>query len=97
MTDLGTLPGFSSTTAFHINEAGQIVGGADNFVPSNDTLDTGETNSLPIEHAFLWDNGHMSDMNDPLNEFTATQANDINNKGEIVGTMTLRRSKLRGI
>src|SRR5207302_4587432 len=43
MTDLGTLPGDTSSSAAAINDRGQIVG----------------TSGFPGEHAFLFDNGVM--------------------------------------
>ena len=46
MTDLGTLPGDTSSSAAAINDRGQIVG----------------TSGFPGEHAFLFDNGVMIDL-----------------------------------
>jgi probable HAF family extracellular repeat protein len=45
MTDLGTLPGGTSSSATALNDAGQIVGWS-------------ETDGA--RRAFLWENGHMS-------------------------------------
>ncbi len=74
MTDLGTLGG-SSSLAKGINEAGQIVGMA--------KTSTGE------EHAFLWENDTMVDLNVLLSVNSGWNslmvANAINNKGQIVG------------
>ena len=51
MTDLGTLLGPDFSSAFGINDAGQVVGSSSAFSP--DTL-----------HAFLYSNGQMTDIND---------------------------------
>lgn len=73
MNDLGTLPGGTYSSAWGINNAGQVVGESD--VP---TLD----NSI-IHHAFVYQNGVMTDLS-PLSIWTA-RANDINNNGDVVG------------
>jgi len=65
MIDLGTLGG-SESTAYGINDAGQIVGNSDA--------------SSGLEHAFLWDDGEMTDLG-----FEGS-AHDINNAGQVVGS-----------
>ena len=70
---LGTLGG-STSHAFDINDAGQIVG-------------TARTTN-EVDHAVLWENGATTDLNDtiPANsgwELRSTRA--INNRGEILG------------
>lgn len=69
LTDLGVLPGFMDVRAAAINNHGQIVGWCET------------TNN--IAHAFLWDNGRMTD----LGTFGGSKslAEGINNSGEIVG------------
>jgi probable HAF family extracellular repeat protein len=76
-TDLGALGGqFDSSGALGINDSGQIVG----------TASIGNTGSCPpmcigVEnHAFLYSNGHMSDLG-------IGTALSINNHGEVVGSM----------
>lgn len=76
-TSLGTLGGTHSS-AYGINNAGQIVGRS-RFNPT-----------LTERHGFLWQNGTMSDLNNliPANSgFVLEVADDINNRGQIVGTM----------
>ena len=76
MTDLGTLGGlFSYATA--INDAGAIVGSAGTGVlwPSGHF----------VPHAFLFIDGVMQDLGAFGGEFAASLANDINNRGQIVG------------
>ena len=68
--DLGTLGGTRSA-AFGIDPAGRVVGGSDRA--------TGEP------HAFLWENGVMTDLNIPGN---ASTARSINATGQVVGTVS---------
>lgn len=73
ISDLGTLGGKQSAAAA-INERGQIVGTSDTRAKYK--------NGNPIEHAFLWQNGKMTD----LGSFGASSsAADINERGQIVG------------
>jgi probable HAF family extracellular repeat protein len=78
MTDLGTLgTGTGTTTEVRaINERGQVVG--------TSRLDDGS------QHAFLWDDGEMVDLHTATPEAEASAAVDINDKGEIVGTVDQR-------
>lgn len=69
MIDLGTLGGLSSS-AFGINEAGQIFG--------NGLTASGES------HSFVWDKGIMTDLG-TLAPSNSTFARDINDRGQIVG------------
>ena len=69
VTDLGTLGGKESSAAA-INDRGQVVGQSD-------------TKTKGVWHAFLWQNGKMTD----LGSFTGnSEANDINERGQVVGT-----------
>ncbi len=68
--DLGTLGGTRSA-AFGIDPAGRVVGRSDRA--------TGEP------HAFLWENGVMTDLNIPGN---ASTARSINAAGQVVGTVS---------
>jgi len=78
-TDLGGLGGqFDSSGALGLNDAGQIVG----------TASIGNNGSCPPtctgvdNHAFLYSNGHMSDLG-----IGSGAALSINNIGEVVGSM----------
>jgi probable HAF family extracellular repeat protein len=83
MLDLGTLvPGGSIgvSIAYGINDSGVIVGGSA-FRP-----DTG------IQHAFMWQNGHMTDLGTIIPEtvgYTYSVAYHINKHGQIVGFSNL--------
>lgn len=81
MQDLGTLGGEYST-AFGINNSGQVVGWAD-------LAGEGREDCVPdsllcgTEHAFLWENGVMTDLG-TLGGIVS-QARAINDAGQIVG------------
>ncbi len=74
MQDLGLLSGGTASNALGINSAGVVVGKAD-------------TNG--VVHAFIWDSVHgMRDLNTLIpagSGFTLTQAEAINDKGQITG------------
>jgi probable HAF family extracellular repeat protein len=72
-------PGAKSTGAYGINDRGQIVGG---FCPHS-TVCAG-TILNPTAHAFLDDHGTFTKLDYPGS--FETQANAINNAGQIVGT-----------
>ena len=77
LTDLGTLGGVNSR-AFGINNVDQIVGESDT--------------SNGMNHAFLWESGTMTDLNDllPANSgWELNDARDINEDGAIVGSATI--------
>jgi probable HAF family extracellular repeat protein len=70
MTDLGTLGGIFSSAAA-INDRGQVVGYA-------------STPEFRVDHAFLYSSGVMMDLG-TLGGGTFSEANDINNLGQVVG------------
>jgi probable HAF family extracellular repeat protein len=76
MQDLGTLGGLFSSAA-SINEAGKVVGEASTSI------------ELPgghfVAHAFQYADGSMQDLGAFGGAPAASQANDINNRGQIVG------------
>jgi probable HAF family extracellular repeat protein len=78
MHDLGTLGGqFAYAYAYGINNSGLVVGVAE--------TDTGPTGN----HAFFYSGGVMTDLNDLLSSgsgWELTEAQAINNSGQIVGT-----------
>jgi probable HAF family extracellular repeat protein len=85
MTDLGKLPGEAVSIAESINDSGQVVGYATN---------AGTGGAVPVEpdHAFLDENGVMTDLNSllPANSgWVLNTATSIDNSGEIVGMGTL--------
>lgn len=74
ITDLGTLPGGTSSTAIAVNQAGQVVG--------DSTYD-----GLGTEHAFLYSNGTMTDLGTlDAGPYGNSFANAINSSGQIVGS-----------
>jgi probable HAF family extracellular repeat protein len=70
VTDLGTLPGGTSSIARSINNHNQVVG---------------ESVVDGADHAFVWDNGQMEALGDLLVPFGFSFARGINNRGQIVG------------
>ena len=78
MSDLGTLEGLPCSAAFAINSGGQIVGSANDCVS--------------VEHAFLWQDGHMIDLNvfvPPDYGLLLEEADFINDRGDIIGYAAL--------
>jgi len=85
--NLGTLPGNSCSLTDAINIRGQIVGGSGfddaAFFPACTDL---------VEHAVLWQNGQILDLNTfvpPGSDLTLNEAVFINDSGEIAGFGTL--------
>src|SRR3982751_5905934 len=68
--DLGTLPGYSNSYGFAINNAGQVTGS------SYDPISGG--------HAFLYSNGQMADLGTLGG--SSSGASGINNAGQVVGS-----------
>jgi probable HAF family extracellular repeat protein len=71
VTDLGTLPGTTSSQAMSINLGGEIVGAS-------------STQADGVAHGWIWRNGEMTDLGLPPgeSEFLPTAINDI---GQVVG------------
>ena len=79
ITNLRTLPGDFAAIASGINNQGQVVGS---------TLDA----SFNWSHAFIWQDGVMTDLNTLFpgdSNLFATMANQINERGQIVGMATV--------
>jgi probable HAF family extracellular repeat protein len=77
--DLGTLPGDACSNAYFINAHGQIVGTSENRDLCHIAVG---------EHAFLWEDGRMTDLNTlipPGAELQLTYAVAINDQGVIAG------------
>lgn len=73
--DLGSLGGISEALA--INDRGQIVG-----------LSSNRLGIEGIQHATLWENGQIVDLNDLIPAgagWTLELASGVNNRGQIVG------------
>jgi probable HAF family extracellular repeat protein len=86
--DLGTLGG-SSAWASHINDQGQIIGQSFTSTGSSGQhtiTDLDITWSRPIA-GFLWQNGQMIDLGNSGGTFVLPTR--INNKGQIIGLMTI--------
>jgi probable HAF family extracellular repeat protein len=69
--DLGALPGDNISEALGVNDRDQVVGV-----------------SFPSGHAFIWQDGTMTDLNKmvvPGTKLILTDAQDINDRGEITG------------
>ena len=68
VVDLGTLPGDIASWAYGINNAGQVVG---------------ESHGTSRYHAFLWQNGNMTNLGTLGG--TVSYAYGINDSGQVVG------------
>ena len=83
MTDLGMLGGAqvdSESGASGINNAGQVVGWS-----SPDATNFSSNSIAPDEHAFLWQNGAMTDLGTLGGTPDNSAAFAINNAGQVVG------------
>jgi probable HAF family extracellular repeat protein len=78
LTDLGTLPGGTQSYAYSINNLGQAVGASDSPAGS--------------QRAVLFDRGRLRDLNGVIasSRWLLTEARDINDSGQIVGTGIFR-------
>jgi len=87
MTDLGTLPGEGDSVANSINDLGQVVGTA-----SNGGGIGGGGGGQAADHAFLYENGVMTDLNSLLppgaSGWVLNTATAIDNQSQIAGMGT---------
>lgn len=77
LTDLGQLPGTTYTRGYDVNNSGQVVGAS------------GMAEHHGFPHAFLWDDGVLTDLNDGLpagSGWELREARGISNNKRIVGT-----------
>jgi len=83
MRDLGTLGGPDSSAAFGCNNQ------RDDLVVGSSLLDSIPNNStgFPTQHAFLWENGTMTDI--PTLGGTFASAQCANNQGQVIGQSNL--------
>jgi probable HAF family extracellular repeat protein len=72
--DLGTLPGYESSSAVAINDSGLIVG----------TVRLDKTNRNAPSRAVLWHNGQITDLGTLPGDMTS-RAVDINARGQVLG------------
>ena len=77
LVDLGTLPGGTYSEAYAINDAGQVVGWSMTDQSTCTAFDG-------CWHAFLWENGTMTDLGG-LDPRFQSYAYSINNSGQIAG------------
>ncbi len=87
ITNLGALPQNACSAADAINASGQIVGGSGFYNASFFSACTD-----PVEHAVLWENGRILDLNDFVPSGTDLILNEaffINDRGEISGIGSL--------
>jgi probable HAF family extracellular repeat protein len=84
LQDLGTLGG-SDAAAFVVNERGQVAG------VSSFNSEPNPITGLPNQHAFLWQNGTMTDLGS-LGGASATPSG-LNNRGQVIGNSTTAASE----
>jgi uncharacterized membrane protein len=92
ITTIGLLPGGSYSTAYGLNDAGQVVGAGDTFV----TWELMDPVTFHTGHAFVWQGGTPTDL-DPSTITTSdgefrlfifgSVARGINNGGQVTGVM----------
>jgi probable HAF family extracellular repeat protein len=76
LTDLGTLPGVTSSIAFGLNETGMIVG-----LSENGSIDP--LTGYPEYDAIVWNNGRMSNLGTFGGSISAASA--VNDWGQVAG------------
>jgi probable HAF family extracellular repeat protein len=83
--DLGTLGG-TDAVALYVNDLGQIVG--QSYTSSSVPPPTTECGDFPLTlHAFIWENGKMTDLRTLGGSCASAFA--LNNRGQVVGEATI--------
>jgi len=91
MTSLGTLGTDPCSIAWANNERGDIIGSS--------SAECNFAGNMSNEHAFLWRDGKMIDLNDfvsPSSNLTLVEPHYINERGEITGNGVLPNGDLHG-
>ncbi len=88
LTALPTLPGGNNTTAFDVNNAGQVVGFAENGTADPTCAGNTPFQALRFEAAIWGANGQIRQLN-PLAGDTVGLAIGINDNGQAIGTSGL--------
>jgi probable HAF family extracellular repeat protein len=82
LVDIGSLPGFANSYAIKVNRSLQVAGTA---APEGSGGRWGAPRVGGRAHAFLWDNGTITDLG-LLRGSTSCRAFSLNNHGQVVGT-----------
>jgi probable HAF family extracellular repeat protein len=82
MMDLGTIGDGPDSIAYWVNESGQVAG-----ITYTDSTPNPLT-TVPPMHPFLWENGTMHDLG-TIGGTQVFQLNGLNERGQVIGSMTL--------
>ncbi len=82
--DLGVLGGGNFSQAWALNDRGQVVGRSKLALKDDD--------GDQVEHAFLWENGRIRDLGSLAGEDGSSDADAINDRGQIVGSSEVSRT-----
>ena len=85
MISLGTLPAGNHSQVIAINERGQVIG------------NSGTSGKHPVMHAWIWQNGTMTDLGLLHPHSSWSSATALNEHDQIVGNSTTARGKGRAV